>query len=446
MRTFILNLFAATPFLLHAETPYVARIVNSAARDARFSPGVRADLTYGFFDPTNPSSNRVLVGGRPVEWADQEDGSTVTFQVPLDFPLGPTTVVLESGSNQSQPYPIVVDAYAPGIMAPTRSDTDPYSQNLGCNLTAMPGEVLSVFGVGLGAVDANQTVAKLTVTVGGVSVEVVDTTVSSSFFGRPGGTYRVRFIVPPGDGLHLVRLSIGGFTSNVAPLPVGRTIMNYQSPVFRPGPAAADSIQTAVSCSGGDFIQPYTILSGKPPDLPFSLGEVTFTVKDSLGVERPAPLYAVTWNQVNYVVPAGTALGIASVTAKSGERFIGEGDLLIEPVAPSLFSPIQVVRVRNGVQTVEIPQLGVIDMGPDTDDVYLVLYGTGIRSRSSLASVTAKAAGVDVTVQYAGPQGSPGLDQINLHLPRSLAHRGGGAIELTVDGKLASNNLNFAFN
>ena len=164
------------------------------------------------------------MGGRPVEWADQEDGSTITFQVPADFPLGPTTVVLESGANRSQPYPIVVDPYAPGIMAPTRADTDPYSLTLGCNSTAMPGEMLSIFGVGLGAVEANQTVAKLTVTVGGVSVEAVDTTVSSSFFGRPGGTYRVRFIVPPGDGLHLVRVSIGGFTSNVAPLPVGRTL------------------------------------------------------------------------------------------------------------------------------------------------------------------------------------------------------------------------------
>lgn len=444
MRTLILTLIAAIPCLLHAETPNVGRIVNSAARDARFSPGVRADLTYGFFDPTDPASNRVLVGGRAVEWADQEDGSTITFQVPLDFPLGPTTVVLESGTNKSQPYPIVVDAYAPGIMAPTRG-TDPYSLTLGCNSTAMPGEMLSVFGVGLGAVDSNQTVAKLTVTVGGVSVEVVDTTVSSSFFGGPGGTYRIRFIVPPGEGLHLVRVSIGGFQSNVTPLPVGRAIMNYQSAVFRPGPGAAESIQTAVSCSGGDFIQPYPILSGKPPDLPLSLGDVTFTVKDSLGVERPAPLYAVTWNQVNYVVPAGTALGIASVTAKSGDRFIGEGDILIEPVAPSLFAPVQVVRVRNGVQTVEIPQLGVIDMGPDTDDVYLILYGTGIRSRSSLANVIAKAAGIDVAVQYAGPQGSPGLDQVNLHLPRSLAHRGGGALELTVDGKLASDLFSLSF-
>jgi len=445
MRTFILTLVAAIPCLLRAETPYIASIVNTAARDARFSPGVLADLTYGFFDAFD-RSNRVLVGGRAVDWRDQEDGSTITFQVPLDFPLGPATVVLESGTDKSQPFSISVDAYAPGILAPTRSATEPYSLTLGCNATAIPGEILSVFGVGLGVVDGDHTSEKLTVSVGGVYAEVVDTTVTGSLFGRPGGEYRVRFIVPPGDGLHLVRVSIGGFQSNVVPLPVGLAILNYQSAVFRPGPAAAESIQTAVSCSGGNFIQQQgPILSGKPPDLPFSLGEVTFTVKDSSGVERPAPLYAVTSNQVNYVVPSGTTAGIASVTAKSGDRFIGEGDILIEPVAPSLFGPVEVVRVRDGVQTVETLNLGVIDMGPDTDDVYLVLYGTGIRWRSSLANVTAKLAGIEAVVEYAGPQGSPGLDQVNLHLPRSLAHRGAGGIELMVDGRTASNNSTIAF-
>jgi len=446
MRTLFLTFIATVPWLVHAETPIIGSITNYVAGDARFSPGVLASLRYGYF---TPYSGTVLVGGRVVQYSDQGDGSTITIQVPIDFPLGPTTVVLDNGQSQSQPFPITVDAYAPGIFVPTRS-TDPYSLTLGCNSTATPGEMINLFAVGLGAVDAYHTVAKLTLSIGGVSAEVVDTTVSSSFFGRPGGIYRIRFLVPPGDGLHLVRVSIGGFESNVAALPVGRTILNYQSAVFKAGPAAAESIQTAVPCSGGDFIQPGFLLTGKPPDLPSSLGSVTFVVKDSAGVERLAPLYAVTSNQVNYVVPAGTAPGIASVTAKSGDRLIGEGDILIESVAPSLFSSVQLVRVRDSVQTAEvIPQfagLYLIDMGADTDEVHLVVYGTGIRSRSSLSNVTAKLTGLDVVVEYAGPQGNPGIDQVNLHLPRTLAHRGAGGIEVTVDGTIASNNLSFAFN
>src|SRR3954464_1027229 len=171
MRTSILTLLALAG-ILRAEAPYIGSIVNSAARDTRFSPGVLADLTYGFFDPSNPSSNRVLVGGRQVEWTDDEDGSTLTLQLPFDLPLGPATVVLESGGTQSPPFSIAVDPYAPGIFAPTRSASEPLSLSLGCNSTAIPGEMLSVFAVGLGAITGNRTAAPLTVTVGGVIAEV----------------------------------------------------------------------------------------------------------------------------------------------------------------------------------------------------------------------------------------------------------------------------------
>ena len=111
MRTLILTLFAAIPGLLHAEAPYVGSIVNLATREARFSPGVLADLRYGFLDPSDTSSNRVLVGGREVEWVDNEDGSVITIQFRCRwiFRLGPT-------------------------------GTEPLSLTLGCNSTAMPGE------------------------------------------------------------------------------------------------------------------------------------------------------------------------------------------------------------------------------------------------------------------------------------------------------------------
>ncbi|MGH6892399.1 MAG: pre-peptidase C-terminal domain-containing protein [Dongiaceae bacterium] len=81
-----------------------------------------------------------------------------------------------------------------------------------------------------------------------------------------------------------------------------------------------------------------------------------------------------------------------------------------------------------------------IDLGPATDDVYLILYGTGIRLRSSLGMVTARVGGVTVPVLFAGATpGLIGLDQINLGpLPRSLAGRGEVDVTLTVDGKVAN--------
>jgi len=58
-------------------------------------------------------------------------------------------------------------------------------------------------------------------------------------------------------------------------------------------------------------------------------------------------------------------------------------------------------------------------MDPDSDQLFLVLFGTGMRFRSSLSNVSVKIGGIDAPVEYAGPQGEfAGLDQINVRLPR----------------------------
>ena len=80
-----------------------------------------------------------------------------------------------------------------------------------------------------------------------------------------------------------------------------------------------------------------------------------------------------------------------------------------------------------------------IDLGGPDDQTFLVLYGTGIRGRSSLSSVGLKIGGVDLVVDYAGPQGETlGLDQINVRLPRTLANRGTLDVALNVDGQAAN--------
>ncbi len=81
-----------------------------------------------------------------------------------------------------------------------------------------------------------------------------------------------------------------------------------------------------------------------------------------------------------------------------------------------------------------------IDLGPAAHDMFLILYGTGIRFRPSLTGVTASIGGVNVPVMFAGSApGLIGLDQINLGpLPRSLAGRGEVDVVLIVDGKTAN--------
>lgn len=80
-----------------------------------------------------------------------------------------------------------------------------------------------------------------------------------------------------------------------------------------------------------------------------------------------------------------------------------------------------------------------IDFGAANDQVFLVLFGTGLRYRQTLSSVTSTIGGVDAETLFAGAQGGlVGLDQVNIRLPRSLTGRGEVDAVLTVAGKAAN--------
>ena len=114
--------------------------------------------------------------------------------------------------------------------------------------------------------------------------------------------------------------------------------------------------------------------------------------------------------------------GLAAATAL---RVRADGSQSFEPVAA--FDAAQ-------NKFVAVP----LDLGPATDEVFLVLFGTGLRFRSSLAAVTARIGGADAIVTFAGAAPGLGLDQVNLLLPRILIGRGEVDVELTVDGKAAN--------
>jgi uncharacterized protein (TIGR03437 family) len=174
-------------------------------------------------------------------------------------------------------------------------------------------------------------------------------------------------------------------------------------------------------------------------------------------VERYAPLFFVSANQVNYQIPAGTAPGTANVYFTSDDGTVSAGSVQINNVAPSLFTANAsgsglpaafIVRVRNGAVTTEalyrfeggsiVPN--PIDLGPTGDTVALVLYGSGVRARSSLSAVSVNVGGANAAVDYAGSvAGLIGLDQINAILPRSLAGRNADVdVLMIVDGRMAN--------
>ena len=193
--------------------------------------------------------------------------------------------------------------------------------------------------------------------------------------------------------------------------------------------------------------------------LPTTLAGTTVKVRDSANVERQAPLFFVAPTQVNYLIPAGTAAGAATVIITSGDGTVSGNVVEIANVAPGIFvadasgrglpaanaltfradgtqasQPIARFDVTTG-RFVAVP----INLGTATDRVFLSLFGTGIRKRSSLENVRAFIGGVEAPVSFAGDQGGfAGLDQINIELPRSLAGSGLVDVLLIVDGAITN--------
>jgi uncharacterized protein (TIGR03437 family) len=81
-----------------------------------------------------------------------------------------------------------------------------------------------------------------------------------------------------------------------------------------------------------------------------------------------------------------------------------------------------------------------IELGDGASPVFLSLFGSGIRGRSSLSAVTSTLGDVALPVQFAGPKGPlVGLDQVNVGpLPVSLTGRGELNLVVMVDGKKAN--------
>jgi uncharacterized protein (TIGR03437 family) len=175
------------------------------------------------------------------------------------------------------------------------------------------------------------------------------------------------------------------------------------------------------------------------PPLPNSLGGASVTVTDVAGVSRPAPLYYASPGQINFVVPTGSASGPATLSV-AGQSL----SITVTPVSPSLFPVGQIVAVHpDGTQSIVDTDAPIVF---GSDGLYLVLYATGIRNRSSLETVTCTVGNnLFLPVTYAGAQSQfPGLDQVVVPLPPSLQGVGTVRVVVTADG-YASNAVSLTF-
>ena len=183
------------------------------------------------------------------------------------------------------------------------------------------------------------------------------------------------------------------------------------------------------------------------------------------GVE--ADLFYVGPNQINYLVPKTTALGVATIRVESQNgAFVTNGTLQIAQVAPGIFTATQdgsgvpaanVLRVKADNTQVNEPvstyDAGVgrflakpIDLGPAGERVFLILYLTGVRNApdpnsdgNATETVRVLVNGNELVPDYSGVQPNfVGLDQINVEIPRYLLGNSALDIQIKVNGLLSN--------
>ncbi|MCC6293166.1 MAG: hypothetical protein IT164_11000 [Bryobacterales bacterium] len=219
--------------------------------------------------------------------------------------------------------------------------------------------------------------------------------------------------------------------------------------------AAARPLSPGIIASGFGVGLATGVAANTQATLPTTLLGTSVAITDSAGVTHPAPLFAVSPTQINYLVPAAAALGKARITVTTGAGATITGAADIAPVSPGLYtanlrgtgvaSAFSLTAGPSGAQTQSLVFDPValtpvpVDVRPG-EQVYLLLFGTGIRGYNQ--EVTATLGGVSIPVLGAVAQGQfAGLDQVNIGpLPASFAPRGELPLVLTADG-LAANTV-----
>ncbi|MCI0363420.1 MAG: hypothetical protein L0219_06025, partial [Phycisphaerales bacterium] len=99
-----------------------------------------------------------------------------------------------------------------------------------------------------------------------------------------------------------------------------REAANVSAASYIATPLATEAIVSAF----GSGLATATMAASTTP-LPTTLAGTSVKVRDSAGAERPAPLFFISPTQLNYLMPAGTVNGAATVTITSGAGAVSAG-------------------------------------------------------------------------------------------------------------------------
>lgn len=155
-----------------------------------------------------------------------------------------------------------------------------------------------------------------------------------------------------------------------------------------------------------------------------------------------APLFFVSPQQINFLIPPLTGTGIAEVEITAADGTVPRSGLTVTTTAAAIFTAN---AQGNGVPTALVTNDGINHRSVGNPDgtpnliragEFLILFGTGIRGVAT-DTVKVNIGGIDAPILYAGKQMDfVGLDQINTQIPTGLS--GEALATLSINGRAAN--------
>ncbi len=262
-------------------------------------------------------------------------------------------------------------------------------------------------------------------------------------FPRAQGPYRICLVGEDEAGNRTEPLEL--LLDGTQILPFG--IVNAAS--FQPWAVAPGQL---ISVYGIDLAAQAESAPGLP--WPTTLQGVAATLVDSAGTSHNLRLLYVSPRSLNAFVPPGVAAGAATLQVRGSTGRTASAAVQVEIVSPGLFrmgagnaAAAALLRVRGSAATYEptfdcsspaaCTSLPISPAGADDEQLFLEIYGTGLRNIPG--PVRARIGAQPLEVLYGGPHPLwPGVDQVNVRIPRPFRLRGFQNVTVEAGGKTSN--------
>ena len=223
------------------------------------------------------------------------------------------------------------------------------------------------------------------------------------------------------------------YTTTIAPRqPFASDLQIKHGATFGHEPAAVKAVAPEqIAVATGRNLSLFAVQAQRLPDgsFPRTLAHASLTVN-----ARAAELLYVSPTQINFVVPAGTEMGTATVIVRNHDGYEARGSIMIVPAAPGVFTEAgDGTGAAIALEAVNFLRTPIDPLDANNNQRRLIIFATGVRHAASV-SVTLR--GIPLIVETIAPAPDlSGLDELHVVLPRAL--RGAGVVPLSVraDGR-----------